>query len=85
MWTSCSRFWNACVVRRLGRDVDEFELAIEQLVADGSSLIRRQGGVVGGGGDAGLFQRLDPVAHQGDERRDDDGDAGAAESVGTGR
>ena len=34
----------------------------------------------GGGVDPGLPQRLDLVAHQGDQRRDDDGDAGPAES-----
>ena len=62
-----------------GRHVEEFEVARVELVADIALLVGRERGIEGGGLDALLSERLDLVAHQSDERRDDDGDARAAQ------
>ena len=56
----------------LRRDVEQIELAGDELCLDGGGLARRQRGIEDRGLDAGLEQARDLVAHQRDQRRDHD-------------
>ena len=62
-----------------GGDVEQLQLAGIELVADVALFVSGQRGIEGGRLDALLAQGLDLVAHQGDQGRDNDGDAGTAE------
>ena len=65
--------------QRLGRHVEQVELAAVKPGKHAARLAGLERGVVGGGADAGRLQRVDLVLHQRDERRDDDAGAGAHE------
>ena len=62
---------------RLGRHVQQVELAGVQGAQHAARLAGLERRVVGGGADAGRQQRVHLVLHQRDERRDDDAGAGA--------
>jgi hypothetical protein len=59
----------------LGRHVEELQAALVEGLEDGLALVGRIGGGERPGRNAGLRQRADLVAHERDERRDDEGDA----------
>ena len=61
----------------LGGDVDEVERAVEDRLFDGLRRAPVERRIEAGGLDAELDQRVDLVLHQRDQRRDDDGAAGA--------
>ena len=63
----------------LRRDVEQVELALHQPAADLRRFLRRQRGVQCLGVHAGLPQSLHLVAHQRDQRRDDDADTRPAQ------
>ena len=63
----------------LGRHVEELEAAVHEVAAHGVALLVGHARVQRRGRDAGLAKRLDLVAHECDQRRDDDGRAAAAE------
>ena len=60
----------------LGRDVEQVELAREQVSAYGARFLGGRGRVPERGAHTEQPQRLDLVVHERDERRDDDADAG---------
>eukprot|EP01034_Spumella_vulgaris_P002157 gene2156-2809_t len=61
----------------LGGDIDEVDAAIEHLLFDGLRLAPVERRVQAGGLDAELGQGVDLVLHQRNQRRNDDGAAGA--------
>ena len=65
--------------KALRGDIEQVELAGLEVAEGAGGLFRRDRGVERRGVDASLSQRLDLVAHQRDERRDDDADALAGE------
>ena len=62
-----------------GSDIEQVELAARQRAPDGSGVFGAQRRIQRRGADAGLAQRLDLVAHQRDQRRNDDADARPAD------
>ncbi len=63
----------------LGRDVEKVELPRRKRAANLDELLARQRRIECCGADAELLHRLDLIAHQRDQRRNDDADAVAAE------
>ena len=63
-----------------GGDIEQVELLLDEVAGDGAGLGGVELGVQGAGVDAELAQRGDLVVHQRDQRGDDDGGAGAAQS-----
>ncbi len=61
-----------------GRDVEKLQPVLAQVVAHGARLVVIQRGVQHGRRNTGLLQRLDLIAHQGDQRRHDDGNTRTA-------
>ena len=76
-WISRRRARNDSRHERLGRHVQQVELAAVKPRQHAARLAGLERRVVGGGADAGRLQRVDLVLHQRDERRDDDAGAGA--------
>lgn len=66
------------VVEPLRGAVDHPQLAPSQLLVDGLELVPGLGRVYAVGGHAAPLEDVDLVLHQGEEGRDDDGDAGLA-------
>ena len=62
----------------LGRHIEEVQFPASQLPAHLARFLLGQRGIERRCGHAGLFQRLHLVAHQGDQRRNNDTDAGPA-------
>ena len=60
------------------RHVEQLQPVLAQVVPHDARLVCVERGVEHGSRHACLFQRLDLVAHQGDQRRDDDRDTGPA-------
>ena len=63
----------------LRRHVEQLQPVRAQVVPHGARLVHVERGVEHGSGNARLFQRLHLVAHQRDQRRDDDADTGPAQ------
>ena len=62
-----------------GSDIEQVELAARQRAPDGSGVFGAQRRIQRRGADAGLAQGLDLVAHQRDQRRNDDADTRPAD------
>ena len=62
-----------------GRDVEQLQAIGAEIVAHGARFVGIERGVEHRGRNAGLFQCLDLIAHQGDQGRHDDGDARTAQ------
>lgn len=58
-----------------GGNVEELDGSIFEVPVEGGDLVSREGGIEAGGRDALGNQRVDLVFHQGDEGRDDKGEA----------
>jgi len=76
---ACEQSEKSVADKTLGRHIEEIEIALRQRDADVPGFLRRQRGVERRRPDARLPERLHLVAHQGDEGRDDDARAFAAE------
>jgi len=63
----------------LGRDIEKIERAVADGAADVEKFLAAKRGIQRGGVDPDLLQRLHLIAHQRDQRRNDDADAIAAE------
>ena len=70
------RLAEALVVEALGSDVEEAQRALAQVVHDGAHLVAGERRVEAAGGHSAPGELVDLVLHQGDQRRDDEGDAG---------
>jgi hypothetical protein len=65
----------ALVVEALRGDVEELQAARPEPVGDVAHLLSAEAGIEAGGVDAVAGEEVDLVLHQGDQRRDHDGDA----------
>jgi hypothetical protein len=69
----------ALLQQSLGRDIENVEVALPDARLERDHLAKFERGIEKSGFNPGLRQRLHLILHQGDERRDDDAEAGADE------